>query len=138
MIHKIVKDPMVLTQMSDDFVHGEDDSLIDDLIDTAKANIDKCAGIAAIQIGVRKRLVLVRIGDNFMVFCNPAIVKRSAQTYMANEGCLSLDGTRNVKRHRTVMVSWTDRHGKRKVKEFSGFTAQVLQHEIDHTKGKLI
>ena len=69
---------------------------------------------------------------------NPGIVKRSAKTYYTEEGCLSIDGKRAVKRHSTVMVAWTDGKGKRKTKEFNGYTAEILQHEIDHCNGVLI
>lgn len=139
MIREIVKDPKVLTQVSEDFNPYTDYNLIEDMLDTARAHINNCAGLACIQIGVPKRLILVRKPEgDFEVFRNPAIVKRSKQTYVAQEGCLSLEGTREVKRYLSVMVTWIDQRGKRKTKEFTGRTAQVLQHEIDHTRGVLI
>ena len=138
MVREITKDLDVLSQKSEDFIPGLDDHLITDMLDTANAHKDNCAGLACIQIGVPKRIIIVRSGDGFMVFCNPAIVKRSAKTYMATEGCLSLDGSREVKRHNSVMVSWVTPKGKRNVKEFIGWIAEILQHEIDHTCGKLI
>lgn len=138
MVREITKDLDVLSQKSEDFIPGLDDHLITDMLDTANAHKDNCAGLACIQIGVLKRIILVRSGDGFMVFCNPAIVKRSAKTYMATEGCLSLDGSREVKRHNSVMVSWVTPKGKRNVKEFTGWIAETLQHEIDHCNGILI
>ena len=138
MVREITKDLDVLSQKSEDFIPGLDDHLITDMLDTANAHKDNCAGLACIQIGVPKRIILVRSGDGFMVFCNPAIVKRSAKTYMATEGCLSLDGSREVKRHNSVMVSWITPKGKRNVKEFTGWIAEIIQHEVDHTYGKLI
>ena len=138
MIRDIVKDENVLRQKSESFVFGRDDYLITDLLDTANAHKDRCAGLACIQIGVAKRVVLVRFGDTFIPFINPAIIKKSPQTYIAQEGCLSLDGLRTVKRHKSVKVMWTDQNGKRKVQEFSGYIAEILQHEIDHCNGVLI
>lgn len=138
MVREITKDLEILSQKSVDFIPGLDDHLIADMLDTANAHKDNCAGLACIQIGINKRIILVRDGDDFKVFCNPAIVKRSAKTYTANEGCLSLDGTRAVKRHNSVMLSWITPKGKRNVKEFIGWIAEILQHEIDHTYGKLI
>jgi peptide deformylase len=108
------------------------------MLDTTEAHKENCVGLAAIQIGVPKRVILVRQGDNFIPFINPAVVKKSPGTYYAMEGCLSLDGVRNVRRHRSVMISWTTTNGKKKVKEFNGYTAQILQHEIDHLNGILI
>ena len=138
MVREITKDPEILSQKSVDYIPGLDDHLITDMLDTANAHKDNCAGLACIQIGVPKRIILVRSCDGFMVLCNPAIVKKSAKTYMATEGCLSMDGSREVKRHNSVMVSWVTPKGKRNVKEFTGWIAEILQHEIDHCNGILI
>ena len=138
MVREITKDLEILSRKSVDFIPGLDDHLIADMLDTANAHKDNCAGLACIQIGINKRIILVRDGDDFKVFCNPAIVKRSAKTYMATEGCLSLDGSREVKRHNSVMVSWVTPKGKRNVREFTGWIAEILQHEIDHCNGILI
>lgn len=138
MVRNIIKDPTVLRQKSKPFIPVEDDYLIADMIDTANAHKDNCAGLACIQIGIPKRIILVRQEDKFIPFINPVIVKRSAKTYYTEEGCLSIDGKRAVKRHSTVMVAWTDGKGKRKTKEFNGYTAEILQHEIDHCNGVLI
>lgn len=138
MVREITKDLEILSRKSVDFIPGLDDHLIADMLDTANAHKDNCAGLACIQIGINKRIILVRDGDDFKVFCNPAIVKRSAKTYMATEGCLSLDGSREVERHNSVMLSWVTPNGKRNVKEFTGWIAEIIQHEVDHTYGKLI
>lgn len=138
MVRDIIKDPGILSQKSSPFIQAEDNHLIADMMDTANAHKDRCAGLACIQIGIPKRVILVRQEDKFIPFINPVIVKRSAKTYYTQEGCLSLDGERTVRRHSSVMVVWTDMKGKRKTKEFTGFTAEVLQHEIDHCNGVLI
>ena len=138
MVREITKDLEILSQKSVDYIPGLDDHLITDMLDTANAHKDNCAGLACIQIGVPKRIILVRDGDDFKIFCNPTIVKKSAKTYMATEGCLSLDGSREVKRHNSVMVSWVTPKGKRNVKEFTGWIAEIIQHEIDHCNGILI
>ena len=138
MICEIVKDESVLKQKSVPFVLSEDDYLITDLLDTANAHKYNCAGLACIQIGVPKRVILVRREDVFIPFINPMIIKKSSKTYMAEEGCLSLDGKRTVKRHNSIKVVWTTTNGKKKAQEFSGYIAQILQHEIDHCNGVLI
>lgn len=134
----IVKDIEFLKQKSEPFVIGQDDSILVDMIDTANAHKENCVGLASVQIGELKRVILVRNGNEFIPFINPVIVKKSGKTYIAKEGCLSLDGTRNVKRWFSVMVKWTDINGKTNIKSFNGFFAEVLQHEIDHLNGILI
>lgn len=138
MIRDINKDIESLSQKSEQFIFGEDDYLIEDMLDTAEAHKENCVGLACIQIGVPKKVILVRQGDKFVPFINPMIIKKSHGTYEADEGCLSLEGARRVRRHNSVKVVWTTREGKRKMQEFNGFTAQILQHEIDHCNGILI
>lgn len=138
MVKDIVKDINVLQQKSERFILGEDDYLIQDLIDTANEHYNNCAGLACIQIGIPKRVIVVKIGDKFIPFINPTIIKRSQQVYMANERCLSLDGEREVKRHKRVMVGYTTKDGKNKCEDLGGFIAQVFQHECDHLNGILI
>lgn len=134
----IVKDIEFLKQKSEQFIIGKDDYIIIDMIDTANAHKENCVGLAGVQIGELKRVILVRNGDKFIPFINPVIVKKSGKTYIANEGCLSLDGTRDVKRWFTIMVKWTDINGKINVETFNGYLAEILQHEIDHLNGVLI
>lgn len=138
MVKEIIKDESILTQKSEQFIFGEDDYLIADLIDTAKAHEENCAGLASIQIGVPKRIIVVKQGTKFVPYINPWIVQASPKTYIATEGCLSLDGTRQVQRHASVKVVWRTASGQRKVQMFNGFMAEVLQHEIDHCNGILI
>ena len=138
MVKQIVKDEKILTQKSEKFIFGEDDYLIDDMIDTANAHIEHCVGLAAIQIGVPKRVILVRKGDKFIPYINPAIIRKSPKTYIATEGCLSLDGEREVKRHREIRIIYTTKDGQSKCCAFSGLEAQIFQHECDHLNGVLI
>lgn len=137
-IKEIIRDTATLNQKSAPFVFGEDEAIIQDLLDTAAAHEENCAGLAAIQIGIPKRVIVVKEGSNFVTYINPVIVKRSRESYVATEGCLSLDGPRTVKRYRSVMVSYTTANGKKKSKTFDGFVAEILQHEIDHCNGVLI
>lgn len=138
MIKDIVKDTEILSQKSERFEFGKDDYLIQDMIDTAEHHKDHCVGLACIQIGVPKRIILVKQNDKFVHFINPIITQRSNQTYIAKERCLSLDGEREVKRHKVVKVIYTTKDKKAKCMAFSGFVAQVIQHEIDHLNGILI
>ena len=138
MVREINKDVESLSQKSEPFIIGQDDQILEDMLDTAEHYGDDCVGLACIQIGVPKRVVLVRINNKFVPFINPMIIKKSQNTYTVEEGCLSLEGTRTVRRHRTIKVAFTDSTGKRKVQEFRDFTAQILQHEIDHCNGVLI
>lgn len=139
MIRDIVKDESILTQKSELFVRGEDDYIIQDLLDTANAHIENCAGLASIQLGIPKRVIVARSNENkFTVFINPIIIRTSPEMYTTSEGCLSLEGLRTVQRHKSVLVSWTTPDYKHKVHMFNGRLAQILQHEIDHCNGKLI
>ena len=108
------------------------------MLDTANAHKDRCAGLACIQIGVPKRVILVRQGDKFVPYINPMIVDKSARTYVAEEGCLSVDGLRKVKRHYSIKLIYTDRNGKTRSGNFNGFAAEIIQHECDHLNGILI
>ena len=138
MVKEIVKDETILRQKSDPYIFGEDDQLLQDLFDTAEEHKENCAGLACIQIGVPKRVILARHGNKFVPYINPVIIQKSPKTYVTEEGCLSLVGTRTVKRHRSIKVMWSTPDGKRQVKEFTGYIAQILQHEIDHCNGILI
>lgn len=137
---EIIKDLEVLSQKSIpfDLTDESDIELLGDMIDTAEAHRENCVGLAAIQIGVPKRVILVRQGNIFTPFINPVIIKKSPSTYVADEGCLSLDGTRRVRRHHSIKVTWTTFSGKKRVQEFNGFVAQIIQHETDHCNGILI
>lgn len=138
MVREIIKDPTILGQKSEPFIFGQDDHIIQDMLDTAKANIDNCAGLAAIQIGEPVCAILVRNGSDFKAMLNPKIIKKSPSFYWTMEGCLSVDGEHRVKRHRSVLVSYMTKNGKQKTETFTGYIAQIIQHEVDHLNGVLI
>lgn len=137
MIKPIVTDTELLCQKSENFIPGEDDHIITDMLDTANAH-DNCVGLAAVQIGHLKRVILVQIKNRFVPFINPVIMKKTGKPYTTTEGCLSLDGCRTTTRYPNVLVSYTDMSGKRVVKTYTGWTAQIIQHEVDHLNGILI
>ena len=138
MIKEIVKDENILTQKSEQVSIEEAQEIITDLLDTAKAHIDDCAGLAAPQIGINKRVVVIRKDDSFFPMINPMIIKRTGQRFINREGCLSLEGVRSVERYTSVLVSYTDGKGKRQTKTFNGMPAIIVQHEVDHLNGVLI
>ena len=109
-----------------------------DLLDTLKANSDICVGLAANMIGVNKRIAAVSSGKSSFVLINPVITSHSEETYQASEGCLSLDGKRYVSRYEWICVEYYDIKFKKQKQRFSGFTAQIIQHETDHFEGKVI
>ena len=135
MIAKIITDPNILAQQSEDFVFGQDEWLLQDMLDTANEHKASCAGLAAIQIGVPKRVILVRKGNDFFFLINPTILKYDGGSYYTTEGCLSVDSTNAVRRYRSVMVGYMTKCGKKCVKTFTGYTAQIIQHEVDHLNG---
>lgn len=114
-----------------------DASVADDLLDTLRANAGKCVGMAANMIGVSKRIIVFEDEKGCAEMFNPVIVKKS-DPYEAEEGCLSLTGVRRTKRYREIKVQWQTRDMKTRVKNFSGWTAQIIQHEIDHLSGVII
>lgn len=137
MIREIVKDNEKLIQKAVEATR-EDLAIIEDMIDTAKANEDICVGLAANQIGERVRIIIVKMGKQFIPLVNPEIVSRSQSTYEDEEACLSHEGTRKAKRYSTIEVVYRDRSFKKKKQSFNGFVAQVIQHEMDHCEGILI
>ena len=148
MVRTIIKDEEMLKQKSDRFEFANvsnltynvpgDEYLIQDILDTAEYHKDKCVGLAAIQMGIPKRLIAVWMGSKFIPMINPAIIQKSKSTYTAIEGCLSLEGQREVRRHSTIKVAYTTKDKKAKVETFKGYVAQIIQHEVDHLNGKLI
>lgn len=138
MVKEIVKDETILTQKSEQVNFEDAQHIIVDLLDTANEHIDHCAGLAAPQIGVNKRVVVIRNGDTFHPMINPAIIKKSGKRFINSEGCLSLDGIRSVERTTSVLVSYMDKSGKRLTKTFNGMPAIIIQHEVDHLNGILI
>ncbi len=136
MIRPIIHDPLFLAQKSLPATEA-DMQVITDLLDTLRANLDRCVGMAANMIGEKKRVIAVCNGPLQMVMVNPVIVARSGE-YEAEEGCLSLAGTRRAKRYRQITVSWQDQRFQRQTGVFEGFVAQIIQHEVDHCDGVLI
>jgi len=136
MIREIMKDPIFLAQRSVPAVEG-DISVAQDLLETLEAHKEGCVGMAANMIGVAKRIIVFDCDGTYMVMFNPEIVKQ-AQPYEAEEGCLSLPGIRKTKRYRTIKVRYQNADFSVRLKTFTGWTAQIIQHEIDHCNGILI
>ena len=136
MVKKIMRDPLFLAQKSVDATE-DDKQVVTDLLDTLRANLDHCVGMAANMIGFHKRIIAFQDEGKIIVMLNPEIIKKS-QIYSAKEGCLSLSGQRETKRYRSIKVRYLDMQMKIKIKTFKDFTAQVIQHEIDHCDGILI
>ena len=136
MIREIVRDPMFLAQRSEPAAR-EDLPAVQDLLDTLRANRGRCVGMAANMIGVSRRIIAVSVGPVDRVMLNPRIIARSGP-FAAQEGCLSLAGTRRTKRYRSITVEYQDERMKACVRSFAGWTAQIIQHEIDHCNGILI
>ena len=136
MIQPIMKDPIFLAQKSAPATK-EDLQVAQDLLDTLTAHKDGCVGMAANMIGVSKRIIAYDNEGKYMVMFNPEIVKRS-EPYEAEEGCLSLPGTRKAKRYRSIKVQYQNDQFQTRLKTFTGWTAQIIQHEIDHCNGVLI
>ena len=132
----IVRDVLFLGQKSEEATK-EDLSVGRDLIDTLMANQEHCVGMAANMIGVRKRIIIVNMGFLNMVMYNPVIVSRDTP-YEAEEGCLSLEGVRRTTRYRNIEVEYFDGAWKKHREKFSGFGAQIIQHEVDHLNGIVI
>ena len=108
-----------------------------DLLDTLKAHESECVGMAANMIGVRRRIIVFDNKGSYMVMFNPEIVKKSG-AYEAEEGCLSLTGTRKTRRWQSIKVQYQNEKMQVRLKTFTGWTAQIIQHEIDHCEGILI
>ena len=137
MVKEIIHDPNLLSIKAHPATK-EDLQIAQDLLDTLAANKDACVGVAANMIGVCKRIIVFDNQDNYMVMLNPKIVKRS-DAYETEEGCLSLlGGPRKTKRWKKIKVEYETPELQLRLKTFSGWTAQVIQHEIDHCNGILI
>ena len=136
MVREIIRDQFFLRMPARKAGAG-DIPIADDLLDTRRANADRCVGMAANMIGENVAVIAFSDGSRYMEMFNPVIVRRDAP-YDAEEGCLSLDGTRPVRRYRTIKVQWQTRDMKPRVRTFTGFTAQIIQHETDHLAGVVI
>lgn len=136
MIRTIVRDVFFLGQKSEPATR-QDLSVGQDLRDTLNDNRDRCVGMAANMIGVKKRIIIVNVGFMDLVMYNPVIVKKDTP-YETEEGCLSLDGVRKTTRYRNIEVEYLDSSWKKHRQKFSGWTAQIVQHEADHLEGRII
>ena len=136
MIREICRDETFLAQKAAPAT-ADDLATAQDLLDTLTAHKDGCVGMAANMIGVCKRIIAFDNGGAYMVMFNPVIVRQSGP-YEAQEGCLSLTGVRKAKRFQTIKVQWQNEQFQTRLKTFTGWTAEIIQHEIDHCEGILI
>lgn len=136
MIREIMRDIIFLAQRSAPAT-PEDLPAADDLLETLEAHKEGCVGMAANMIGVSKRIIAFDNDGQYMVMFNPEVLKKS-RPYEVEEGCLSLDGTRKTKRWKSVKVQYQNREFQTRIKTFTGFTAEIVQHEIDHCDGIII
>ena len=136
MIQTVVRDVLFLGQKSEDATKN-DANVIDDLIDTLRANLEYCVGMAANMIGVKKRILVFVMGNVIVPMVNPVILKKD-KMYETEESCLSLVGVRKTKRYELIEVEYLDRNFKKQKQVFTGFTAQIIQHEMDHFEGIII
>lgn len=136
MVKEIMKDPLFLARRSLPAT-PEDIGIGRDLLDTLEANRAGCVGMAANMIGQLKRIIVFDNEGAAMLMFNPEIVKCSG-SYETEEGCLSLSGTRKTKRFKTIKVQYQNEKFQQRIKTFEGWTAQIIQHEIDHCNGILI
>ena len=136
MVKPIMRDAFFLSQKSEEATKV-DLPIAQDLEDTLKANRENCVGMAANMIGQRKRIIIVATGFADMIMINPVITAKS-ESYETEEGCLSLPGTRKTTRYMNITVDYLDKRFEKHTQTFSGFIAQVIQHECDHLEGILI
>ena len=136
MIRPIVTDVLFLARKAEPAC-AADASIADDLLDTLKAHKDDCVGMAANMIGEPKSIIVFDDDGTMREMFNPVIVRQSG-AYEAQEGCLSLSGVRKTRRYRTIKVQWQNEKLQTRLRTFSGFTAEIIQHEIDHCQGVLI
>lgn len=136
MIRHICKDETFLAQKAQ-YATPDDLQTATDLLETLKFHQNGCVGMAANMIGVSKRIIAFDNEGTYMVMFNPEIIKRSGP-YDTQEGCLSLTGTRPARRWKSIKVRWQNEKFQERLKTFTGWTAQIIQHEIDHCEGVII
>ena len=136
MIRDICKDAIFLARKAEPAT-PEDLPVAADLLETLEHHKDGCVGMAANMIGVNKRIIAFDNDGDYMVMFNPQILRRSGP-YDTEEGCLSLTGVRPVKRWKTIKVQWQNEKFQQRIKNFTGWTAEIIQHEIDHCEGIII
>lgn len=136
MVRKIVKGKQIIARKAQPATEA-DKQVVTDLIDTLRANRETCVGMAANMIGVNKSIIVVAAGPFQFAMINPVITKKSGE-YKTEEGCLSLNGVRPCVRYEEIEVDYLDSSFKAQHGKYSGFTAQIIQHEIDHCNGVVI
>lgn len=136
MVCNIMRDVIFLSQKAEPATEV-DRQIAVNLLDTLKANEERCVGLAANMIGEKKAIIAVNMGIMNVAMFNPVIVKRSGP-FATEEGCLSLTGVRRTRRYKEIEVEYQDMQFQRRRQKFSGWTAQIIQHECDHLKGVLI
>lgn len=137
MIKDIMHDETFLAQKAEP-AKKEDLYIADDLKDTLKANKEKCVGMAANMIGINKRIIIFEDSNGYSVMFNPEIIKKQ-DSFETEESCLSLQGyPKKTKRYKSIKVRWQNEKFEWRIKTFTGWTAQIIQHEIDHCDGILI
>lgn len=136
MVRPIMKDIIFLNQKSEPATRA-DQQVVTDLLDTLKASQDRCAGMAANMIGAKKRIIAVNMGLVSVPMMNPVITKKSG-VYKTEEGCLSLSGVRPATRYQEIEVEYFDAGWKKQKQKYSGWIAQIIQHECDHLDGIVI
>ena len=136
MVKKVVRDPMFLAQKSEPATEA-DKQVVQDLLDTLRANLDYCVGMAANMIGVKKNIIVVVAGPVQLAMIN-AVITNKTGAFQTEEGCLSLEGVRPCTRYKEIEVDYLDQNFKKQHGKYSGWTAQIIQHEIDHCDGIII
>lgn len=136
MVQPIMKDVLFLSQKSEQAKRSDRQAAVD-LLDTLKAHTEECVGMAANMIGVKKNIIAVNTGKVMLLMFNPRIVSKQDQ-YETEEGCLSLEGTRPCIRYREIEVEYQDMSFRKQKHKYTGWTAQIIQHEIDHCNGTII
>lgn len=136
MIREICKDVIFLAQKAEPAT-PDDLPVAADLLETLEYHKDGCVGMAANMIGVNKRIIAFDNDGKYMVMFNPEILRKSGP-YETEEGCLSLTGVRPIKRWKTIKVQWQNEKFQQRIKNFTGWTAEIIQHEIDHCEGIII
>lgn len=136
MIRDIMRDEAFLAQKAEPAT-PDDLPVAQDLLDTLAANRSRCVGMAANMIGVNKRIIVFDNEGEYMIMFNPEIIKKS-DPYQAEEGCLSLLGVRPAKRWKSIKVKYQNEQFQVRFKTFTGWTAQIIQHEVDHCDGIVI
>jgi len=136
MVREIMRDPLFLAQKSAPATK-DDLQVVKDLLDTLQAHRERCVGMAANMIGVKKNIIAVNVGFFNIPMINARIVKKSG-AFQTEEGCLSLEGVRPCTRYKDIEVEYLDIDFKPQRKSYSGWTAQIIQHELDHVNGIVI